>query len=186
MNLHIESKRLIIRNFQKDDWEDVASWCTDAKTMHYIPIGVLTPQEVKEIVSESPDEETECYAIYEKNLARVIGEIIYHPWYNPLTWELGWIIHPHFQKQGYASEAAQAVLAYGFQHQKLHRIIATCQPDNPPSWKVAEKIGMKREGHFRKCTPKDNNIWWDEYFYAILEEDHTFTINAPSPVGINS
>lgn len=130
MNLHIESKRLIIRNFQKDDWEDVASWCTDAKTMHYIPIGVLTPQEVKEIVSESPDEETECYAIYEKNLARVIGEIIYHPWYNPLTWELGWIIHSHFQKQGYASEAAQAVLAYGFQSQKLHRIIATCQPDN--------------------------------------------------------
>ena len=95
MNLHIETKRLIIRNLQIDDWEDVVSWCTDAQTMHYIPIGVLTPQEVKEIVSESPDEETECYA----------------------------------------SEAAQAVLAYGFQHQKLHRIIATCQPDNPPSWK---------------------------------------------------
>jgi RimJ/RimL family protein N-acetyltransferase len=183
MNLHIETKRLLIRNFQKDDWEDVASYCTDAKVMKYIPMGVLSLDEAKEFVSSDPDEETECYAIYEKKLARVIGQIIYHPWFAESTWELGWIIHPHFQQQGYASEAARAVLAYGFQSQKLHRIVATCQPDNPPSWKVAEKIGMKREGHFRKCIPKGNNIWWDEYFYAILEEDYTFASDAPTPPG---
>ena len=34
-----------------------------------------------------------------------------------------------------------------------------------------EKIGMRREGHFRQCIYREGNIWWDEYFYAILEEE---------------
>lgn len=35
---------------------------------------------------------------------------------------------------------------------------------------VMEKIGMRREGYFRKCIPHGNE-WWDEYYYAILEEE---------------
>ena len=42
---------------------------------------------------------------------------------------------------------------------------------NPFSYRVMEKIGMKREGHFRKGLYRGNHIWWDEYFYAILEEE---------------
>ena len=49
----------------------------------------------------------------------------------------------------------------------VHRIIATCQPENIPSYRVMEKIGMRREGFFKKCIPK-GNVWWDEYYYAIL------------------
>ncbi len=58
-----------------------------------------------------------------------------------------------------ASEAAQATLEYGFKEMKLHRIIATCQPQNTPSYRVMEKIGMRREGYFRKCIPHGNE-WW--------------------------
>jgi len=50
-------------------------------------------------------------------------------------------------------------------------IIATCQPENEASWKLAEKAGMRREGFFRKCIYKEDGIWWDEYFYAILENE---------------
>ena len=64
----------------------------------------------------------------------------------------------------------QATLKYGFKEMKLHRIIATCQPQNTPSYRVMEKIGMRREGYFRKCIPHGNE-WWDEYYYAILEEE---------------
>ena len=42
-----------------------------------------------------------------------------------------------------ASEAAAALLRYGFETMKLHRIIATCQPENPASYGVMEKIGMR-------------------------------------------
>ena len=63
----------------------------------------------------------------------------------------------------------RAVLAFGFKKMKLHRIIATCQPENMASHRVMEKIGMRREG-FLKMHPHDNE-WWDEYYYAVLEEE---------------
>jgi hypothetical protein len=34
-----------------------------------------------------------------------------------------------------------------------------------------EKLGMQREGHLRKCIYRDETTWWDEYFYALLEEE---------------
>ncbi|MCK5848032.1 MAG: GNAT family N-acetyltransferase [Caldisericia bacterium] len=170
--MHIETKRLLIRNFQEKDWKDIVSYCSDAKTMFYIPMGVLNVQEVKEFTSSNPEEETECYAIENKLFQRVIGQIIYHQWCMERTWEIGWIINPKFQNKGYASEAAKAILNFGFTIQKLHRIIATCQPENLSSWKVAEKIGMRREGYSKKCIYKKNNAWWDEYFYAVLKEEY--------------
>jgi [ribosomal protein S5]-alanine N-acetyltransferase len=167
----IETQRLLIRPFKASDWKDAVEYCTDPIVMKYIPIGLMNEQKVKEFVSEEPNDETECYAIELKSNNKVIGQIIYHPWFEKLTYEIGWIINPAFQNQGFASEAAKAVIEYGFQEQKLHRIICTCQPDNPASWKVAEKIGMRREGIFQKSIYKENGIWWDEYFYAILENE---------------
>ncbi|WP_249664441.1 GNAT family N-acetyltransferase, partial [Lysinibacillus sp. D4B1_S16] len=68
------------------------------------------------------------------------------------------------------SEAARAVLDYGFNEKKLHRIIKTCQPENIASYKVMVKIRMRREGYFKKCIPYGKE-WWDEYYYAVLRED---------------
>jgi ribosomal-protein-alanine N-acetyltransferase len=64
-----------------------------------------------------------------------------------------------------------ALLDYGFTVLQLHRVIATCQPENPPSYRVMEKIGMRREGLFQKCIYRGDDQWWDECFYAILEDE---------------
>ena len=63
----------------------------------------------------------------------------------PATAEVGlfWAIDPAHQKNGYAPEAARAVMEYLFTHEKLGRIIATTGYENLPSQKVMEKIGMK-------------------------------------------
>ncbi len=102
---------------------------------------------------------------------RLIGHMIFHPWYAERIYEIGWIFHPRYHRQGYATEAAAALMRYGFESLQVHRLIATCQPQNRPSWRVMEKLGMQREGHFRKCFQRDETTWWDEYFYAILEEE---------------
>jgi len=62
----------------------------------------------------------------------------------PATAEVGlfWAIDPAHQKNGYAPEAARAVMEYLFTHEKLGRIIATTGYENLPSQKVMEKIGM--------------------------------------------
>ncbi|MDD4663520.1 MAG: GNAT family N-acetyltransferase [Caldisericia bacterium] len=167
----IETVRLVIRPFQADDWANALEYLTDPVVMHYIPLGVMDKNQVIDFVSEEPNEKSECFAIELKSDKKVIGQVIYHPWFAKDTFEIGWIIHPGYQKKGYATEASKAVIRYGFIEQKLHRIIATCQPDNPSSWKVAEKIGMHREGFFRQSIYTEHGIWWDEYFYAILVND---------------
>lgn len=78
---------------------------------------------------------------------------------------------PAHQGRGYATEAALALLAHAFGTLGLHRIVATCQPQNTPSVRVMEKLGLRREAHFRKCMRAPGGGWWDEYLYALLEED---------------
>jgi RimJ/RimL family protein N-acetyltransferase len=97
--------------------------------------------------------------------------MVFHPWFEQRTYEIGWTIHPAYQRQGYATEAAAALLHYGFAEMKLHRIIATCQPENVASYRVMEKIGMRREGHFQQCIYRGDDQWWDEYFYAMLAQE---------------
>ena len=106
-----------------------------------------------------------------KETGQLIGHMVFHPWFAPRTYEIGWVFHPGWHGRGYATEAARALLDYGFRELGLHRIIATCQPENPASYRVMEKIGMRREGHFRKCIYRGGETWWDEYFYAILAEE---------------
>ncbi len=90
-----------------------------------------------------------------------------------LTWELRYILHPKYQRHGYGSEAAAALTAYGFEHFIIHRIMTRCDPENPASWKLLERVGFKREGSFRKFgfVHTDENgspIWTDAHEYSLL------------------
>lgn len=102
---------------------------------------------------------------------RIIGEVT-------LLWhsaehrqgEIGFVFNPQFQGQGYATEAALAMLALGFEGLHLHRIYGRCDALNVPSFKLMERLGMRREAHFIH-----NEIfkgqWGDELVYAMLETE---------------
>lgn len=138
--------------------------------MKYIPDGVYTEEKAQKFAEENMGDTPEKFAVVLKSENRLIGHMYFHKWFAPQTYEIGWVFNKAYQNNGYATEAAKALVDYGFDVLKAHRIIATCQPENPSSWRVAEKIGMTREAHFRKCILTDDG-WWDELFYAILEED---------------
>ena len=65
--------------------------------------------------------------------------------------EVGYIVNKHYQQQGYAAEALSAVIAQAFR-EGAHRIYAECDPRNVPSWKLLEKVGLRREAHFRQIS----------------------------------
>ncbi len=108
-------------------------------------------------------EKVEKFPVFSKEENILIGHIAFFKYFGNHTYEIGWVFHPDFHNKGYASEAARAVLEYAFTKMKIHRIIATCQPENISSFRVMEKIGMRREGN--------GNDWWDEYYYAILKDE---------------
>ena len=167
----IETQRLRLRQFELDDWNDVYAYTSDAEVMAYVEEGQLTAEQARAFVAENVGEQARAFAVVLKPEHHLIGHMLFHPWFAPRTYEIGWVLHPRYHGHGYATEAAAALLQYGFEALKLHRVIATCQPENVPSYRVMEKLGMRREGHFRKCLYRDETTWWDEYFYALLEEE---------------
>ncbi len=69
-----------------------------------------------------------------------------------LTWELGYIFNPAYWGKGYATEACRRILQYGFEELGAHRIMARCSPENEASWRLLERLSMRREGFFKKCA----------------------------------
>jgi RimJ/RimL family protein N-acetyltransferase len=167
----IETQRLIIRQFVPEDWPSVFAYSGDPAVMQYMGEGVHTEEQARTFVAESSGADARACAIVRRDTAELIGHLVFHDWYAPRTAEIGWVLHPAHQRRGYVTEAAHALLAYAFETLALHRVIATCQPENPASFMVMEKLGMRREGWFRKCIHRGGDTWWDELFYAILAEE---------------
>jgi len=66
---------------------------------------------------------------------------------NSAEFGLFYAISPVYQRQGYAYEAAQALVDYAFQHLRLNRIIAETNYDNLGSMGVMRKLGMRIENN---------------------------------------
>ena len=85
--------------------------------------------------------------------------------------ELGYRLRQEYWGQGYATEAAQALVAFGISALGLHRVYAMCHPDNTGSQRVMQKIGMQYEGHLREDWRYRDGTWRDSLLYAILAQD---------------
>lgn len=168
--MELMTKRLYIRPFEKQDWLAVYEYVSLPGVMAYMPTGVLNETEVKKLVDQHSGHNAQKHAIVLKEENRLIGHIEFFRYFGTHTYEIGWVLNPKYQNKGYTTEAAKAVVNYGFEEMRLHRIVATCQPENIPSWKVMEKVGMRREGLFKKCIPHGEQ-WWDEYAYGVLAEE---------------
>ncbi|MDN4492709.1 GNAT family N-acetyltransferase [Ureibacillus aquaedulcis] len=168
--MYLESNRLLIRKFIIDDVEEVYEYSSNPLVMKYIPEGVMTEEETRNFILENIGDNAKKFAVILKDENRLIGHLEFFKYFGNHTYEIGWVLNPNYYNQGFATEAAHTVLDYGFSRLKLHRIIATCQPENIASYRIMEKIGMRREGYFKKCIPHGDE-WWDEYYYSILDEE---------------
>ncbi|MGX5684869.1 GNAT family N-acetyltransferase [Chryseobacterium cucumeris] len=83
--------------------------------------------------------------------------------------ELGyWIGIPYWNK-GYVTEAAKAIIDFGFNELKLNKIFATHFPHNPASGRIMEKVGMEQEAVLIKEVKKDGE-YFDLVRYCILKD----------------
>jgi len=83
---------------------------------------------------------------------------------------LWYVIEGRFWGMGYATRAARRLLTFGFEALGLHRIYADIDARNRSSLRVAEKLGMRREAHFRQNMWVKGE-WTDSIIFAILEDD---------------
>ncbi len=85
--------------------------------------------------------------------------------------ELGWAMDPTQQGRGYATEAVRAVMAACFTELGLRRISAGCFAANEPSWRMMERLGMRREEHSRRTALHRSGEWMDGMNYGLLAEE---------------
>lgn len=83
---------------------------------------------------------------------------------------VGFSMHPDHQGRGYATEAVRMLLHIGFAELDLHRIFARCDARNRPSWRLMERLGMRREAHFREHALFKGG-WDEEFYYALLQRE---------------
>jgi RimJ/RimL family protein N-acetyltransferase len=85
--------------------------------------------------------------------------------------ELGWVLDPAHQGQGYATEAVRALLDLCFTTLGLRRVTAGCYAGNERSWRLMERVGMRRETHTVKEALHRSGEWVDGLAYELLAEE---------------
>jgi ribosomal-protein-alanine N-acetyltransferase len=175
--LPLHTVRLTLRDFVAEDWLAVHSYAADADVSRYMEWGpndtTATRAYIERVLvmqQEAPRHNF-ALAIALRADGRVIGGCGIHVsnQRNREGW-LGYVLCRDCWGQGYASEAARALLGFGFGPLGLHRIFATCDPRNLASARVLEKIGMHHEGHLREHKWQKGE-WRDSLLYAILEHE---------------
>lgn len=171
--MRIETKDLIIRNFELSDEKDLCEYMLQRVDTEFESYPDFTREKGRKEI-EFRSKSDEFYAIELKRENKVIGNI-YMGKRDFNTRELGYVLNENYQHKGYGYAASKAMIEYMFEN-GIHRIYAECAPQNTPSWKLMEKLGMEREAFFKKNVSfhKDENgkpIYWDTYVYAILNEN---------------
>jgi RimJ/RimL family protein N-acetyltransferase len=86
------------------------------------------------------------------------------------TGVFGFVLHRQYWGAGIATEASRALIRFGFENLRLHRIVAECFVEQTASVHIFEKLGMRREAHFLKNAQKAG-VWRDTYLYALLDNE---------------
>jgi len=85
--------------------------------------------------------------------------------------ELGWVLHPGHTGRGYATEAVCALIQLCFEDLGLRRVTASCFADNAASWRLMERVGMRREVYTIRESLHRSREWLDGMGYALLADE---------------
>ena len=155
----LETKRLILRHLAPDDLDSLFALYSDPEVRRYFPEGTLTYEETKKELEWFLDGHPEhpelgLWATIHKETNQFIGRCGLLPWTideRPEV-EVAYMLAKEYWGQGLGTEAAQAILEYGFEQLQLSRLICLIDRENLASVKVATKIGMtfEKEGEDEK------------------------------------
>ncbi|HEX9839982.1 MAG TPA: GNAT family protein [Anaerolineales bacterium] len=175
--MKLETERLLLRDFVKDDWQRVLEYQSNPLYLRYYEWTERTPEAVQEFVgwflnhqSQEPRIKFQL-AVVLKSSNQLIGNCgVRMNEANALEADIGYELDPKQWNHGYATEAAHAIVDFGFSRFDVHRIWSWCVADNIGSAHVLEKLGMRLEGRLRE-NEYYKGRWWDTLMYAILADE---------------
>ena len=174
--MEITTERLILKPVEEKYAEAIFKYRSDAITNKYQGWIPKTIEDVydflKKISSEIDVPDTWFqFVIIEKESMQVIGDLGIHflDEENKQA-ELGFTLDNNFQGKGYATEAVKEIISYLFNTLNKHRIIGSVDPRNTNSIKLLERLGFRKEAHFKESL-FINGEWVDDVIYGLLKRE---------------
>lgn len=192
MAIFLETKRLIIKKPVADDFNDCYGLQRDPEVMKYIGSGIRQEPEVKtqldKLIQHQEKYGFSLGSVFEKDTGAYVGRagLIYLALDDTQPdIEVGYALHKKYWEKGYATELAQALVKWGFQHLKVDKLVGVIRPKNDKSRRVLEKIGMHyvgrtlyRDIEVAKYEIFKNNIKYDDIkLIACSKQDFTIVKN---------
>ena len=173
MTLPIVTGRLVLRRYTREDQADLLALAAQPEVAAIL-CGRLpaTEEGVRSYIdlqnSYRPFEQEKVFELAIERVAdgRVIG-LVGLIRRDHGQGEMGWALAAEYRGQGYATEAARALMAYGFTTLGLHRMHADTNSDNRASRRIMERLGMRQEAQLREAVYEQGR-WLDRCIYGIL------------------
>ena len=179
--MRLKSERLSFREFDANDYTSFSSVFSNESVMKYAYMNKIDDEE--EMISyfnkvidntKGNGKLSSCeFAVFLTSTDDFIGFadiIINYHLSNSMYGEIGYFLLPGYWGKGYATEIANTLLNICFTKLQMYKVVASCSHQNSKSENIMKKIGMVKEGQFRKVRYK-NGGWDDELRYSILLEE---------------
>lgn len=177
MTAAIETSRLSFRDFTVDDYDAVHAYGSDPVVTRYTAFGPNTPEQTRgflQFVSGEPSQEDRAnynFALIHKQTNKLIGSCgLMKSSPSGPQYSFGYVLHKDWWGQGLVSEAAAALIKFGFDELRAHRLWAHVFLGNTASERVLQKLGFRYEG----CQLKAffiRETWFDLQTFAMLRSE---------------
>ncbi|MFC4785970.1 GNAT family N-acetyltransferase [Nocardioides sp. MAHUQ-72] len=175
----VRTTRLTIRPATVQDLPEMFEFRRLPEVAQWLP---TLPTDRDAFVERLSDPDKLAVTLVVERDGRLVGDLFLHigdPWAQAevaeqakgTQAELGWVLAPEHAGQGLATEAAAELLRICFEDLGLRRVVALCFADNVASWRIMEKLGMRREEHNVAESLHRSGRWLDGYGYALLADE---------------
>lgn len=177
--LMVETSRLVLRPLRMSDRDDLLAYHSSDAVVRYIPWEKRDHKSVCQAISVYQQMSTSLTTQDDsivlgwglKPHDQVIGQSNMTLISEALgIADLGWVTNPSFWRQGYALEASAALLSFAFRELGLQRVISNIDQRNSASARLAEQLGMRLEGDFKKALFCKGE-WCDMWLYAVCHSE---------------
>ena len=176
MKYPIKTQRLTIRLAESEDAESIFYYRSDLEENKYHGWFPDSVEEVRDYISNMPqtmDVANICFqfAIIYTDEKKLIGDMgIIFTNHENMQAEIGCTLHKDYKRQGYATEALNGMVDFLFGTLNKHRVIASIDPRNSASIRLIERLGFRKEAHFKKSYYLHEE-WVDDIIYAKLKTE---------------
>ncbi len=169
MTIFLETERLIIKNLELSDLENLITLRSDPKVMQYVGNGLIQSRQEVEVFLKFALQYQEKYGfsfncVFEKDTGAFVGQAgLFHKGFQEEQddIEIAYRLQQKFWGKGYATELVNALIVWGFEHLSVKKLVAFVYPGNTRSQHVLEKAKMQCIG---LVNYKDKTVWGYEIY----------------------